>query len=307
MSNRQSINILGNVLVLLSVAFIIDRVIKYNINFTFSLWSYIALIVSTIFYSLLVITFALLFHSLLEILSTNEISKNNSILVYCKSNLYKYLPGNIFHYVGRNQIAVDSGTSHGTVVAATITEMLLLILSAIITVTIFAGQHAYYWLTHKYTGENIAIILLVFSLTICIAFLLYKFNSHIKKWFLIFTTQIKHIEYEATFKYMLVYILSFVLNGAMFIIILRSISGNFNNNLILPVIGMYTLSWLIGFVTPGAPGGLGIREAIMITLLVGIVEVQLVLTAVILYRIVTILGDVIAFTIATQLKRYFIV
>ena len=61
------------------------------------------------------------------------------------------------------------------------------------------------------------------------------------------------------------------------------------------------VAWLIGFATPGAPAGIGIRELVLIQMLGStIVETELIL-AVLVGRLVTAMGDILYFTIAAVL------
>lgn len=58
-----------------------------------------------------------------------------------------------------------------------------------------------------------------------------------------------------------------------------------------------SIAWLLGFVVPGAPGGVGIREAILALLLPTIMMVskELVLAGALTYRVVTILGEALTY------------
>jgi len=58
------------------------------------------------------------------------------------------------------------------------------------------------------------------------------------------------------------------------------------------IIGLFALSWLAGFLTPGAPSGLGIREAMMLLFLGGLVDESVLLTAIVLHRAMGVVGDV---------------
>jgi uncharacterized membrane protein YbhN (UPF0104 family) len=61
----------------------------------------------------------------------------------------------------------------------------------------------------------------------------------------------------------------------------------------------FALSWLIGFLAPGAPAGLGVREGIMVVLLSGAADNAQVLIFVLLARVVTMLGDICNFLIGS--------
>ena len=304
MNYGKSIKIAGNILMVLSFAFIIKKIIEYGVNFSkiVSFSTVIMSIISVFIYAVLVIALAIIFYFLLRIFSGNDISPQDSVFIYCKSNLYKYLPGNIFHYIGRNQIALNSEISHGEPVAATIAEMLLLSIAALVTAIVFAGQHAIKWSLDNYTAHQVTIYSVFIVVVLSAGIILYRVLSKGK------TTArniipAKTIQFSAAIKILMVYVIYFVINGVMFILLLHSMGGELSKGLYSPVIGMYTLSWMIGFVTPGAPAGLGIREAIMSALLVGIVGAEFVISAVVIYRIITILGDVVAFIMVHQLSR----
>jgi len=58
------------------------------------------------------------------------------------------------------------------------------------------------------------------------------------------------------------------------------------------------ISWSIGFVSPGAAAGIGVRETILILLLAGAVEPAPATSAAVAYRLVTTLGDLITWALA---------
>ena len=59
-----------------------------------------------------------------RILSGKKIAMKDALPVYTKCNLMKYVPGNVFQYVGRNQLAADLHISHVDVACATVLEIL---------------------------------------------------------------------------------------------------------------------------------------------------------------------------------------
>ncbi|PZX14458.1 hypothetical protein LX81_02832 [Palleronia aestuarii] len=63
------------------------------------------------------------------------------------------------------------------------------------------------------------------------------------------------------------------------------------------------LGWIVGYFTPGAPGGLGTREALMLLLLDGTVPQSEALIAISLFRLVTVLGDTVCFGAGWVLYR----
>jgi hypothetical protein len=58
------------------------------------------------------------------------------------------------------------------------------------------------------------------------------------------------------------------------------------------LIAVFALAWVVGFVTPGAPGGLGVREGLMLLMLAPVYSTASAGILVIALRIATTLGDV---------------
>jgi hypothetical protein len=66
----------------------------------------------------------------------------------------------------------------------------------------------------------------------------------------------------------------------------------------------FTLAWVLGFVVPGAPGGLGIREVILFGLYRQELGTGIVIGLSLLLRIITSLGDLLTFGIAFCLDHF---
>ena len=56
-----------------------------------------------------------------------------------------------------------------------------------------------------------------------------------------------------------------------------------------------SLSWLAGYIVPGAPGGIGIREVVLVWLLETECLPEIVILAAVLLRVCVILGDFLSF------------
>jgi hypothetical protein len=61
--------------------------------------------------------------------------------------------------------------------------------------------------------------------------------------------------------------------------------------------GIFALAWVAGFIVPGAPGGIGIREAILVAALGPLYGADTAITIAILLRLITTVGDGIGFGI----------
>jgi len=72
-------------------------------------------------------------------------------------------------------------------------------------------------------------------------------------------------------------------------------SDSFTANLFFLCVSIYTLSWLIGVVTPGASGGLGIREGTFIAITSYLqvdISTDIIIFSVLLVRLINITVDI---------------
>ncbi|TLY33094.1 MAG: DUF4175 domain-containing protein [Ignavibacteria bacterium] len=63
----------------------------------------------------------------------------------------------------------------------------------------------------------------------------------------------------------------------------------------------FTLAWLLGFVMPGASGGIGVREAVIVGLFGSSLGTGVAAGLAIVLRLITVVGDLLTFTIASLL------
>ena len=61
------------------------------------------------------------------------------------------------------------------------------------------------------------------------------------------------------------------------------------------IIAAYIIAWLLGFIVPGAPGGIGVREFVISAITEGTSMGAVVLLAAVIHRIITVVGDIISY------------
>ncbi len=195
--------------------------------------------------------------------------------VYGVSQLAKYVPGNIFHLAGRQVMGMSVGAPSGKLLKSIIWELGL---------AATAGS-MYGWLILPAIlpefSSLLSIILLVISVGVAVFLLSRLFGLLVSK----------------AFGSLL---LLQAISGGIFIILLDVIAHGslFSPQTYLLIGGSYIIAWLVGLVTPGAPAGAGVRELILLLLLKSIVKEADLLVAVVLGRIITVLGDLLFFMMA---------
>jgi len=200
----------------------------------------------------------------------------------------KYLPGNVAHLVGKGLYLRGNSLSDPQIVKATLIELVIVPAGAMVCIAVLgsAGQLAplvpqvspsLWWLgTACLLAASLAVLVFGGRLRPDIAGLA--------------PAVIVSIALSALFMVGL---------GATFAAVFQIFAA-------APVAllaGASILAWLIGFLTPGAPGGIGVREAMLIAFLGGSGQEDAALMAAALFRIVTTLGDVYLLTVGWLLFR----
>ena len=83
-------------------------------------------------------------------------------------------------------------------------------------------------------------------------------------------------------------------------------SDHFTTGLFFECVSIYIVSWLIGFITPGASGGLGIREGTFIAIAAFLhldIAAEIIIFSVLLVRFINIIIDIAMYLSTFVLKN----
>ena len=69
------------------------------------------------------------------------------------------------------------------------------------------------------------------------------------------------------------------------------------------IVSGYVIAWVLGFVIPGASGGIGVRELVITVLLGSVVGPETVLTLSVIHRLITIVGDFLAYLVMLIIRK----
>ncbi|WP_035994311.1 hypothetical protein [Leptolyngbya sp. KIOST-1] len=202
--------------------------------------------------------------------------------VYLKTNLLKYLPGNVWHFFGRVRALGDLGIAQGPAIVGVVLEPLLMANAALL---LGLASPTRYWPAQ-------------------IAGLALALGAVHPRWLNPVMNRLGQAKAKsdrdeplppaALHRYPLKPLLGelgfVLLKGVGFALVISAVSP-LPVPLWLPVVSLFSLAWLAGLVIPGAPGGLGVFEAIAVTLLQDMLSAGVVLSAVALYRLVGTLAE----------------
>ena len=302
---KKIVNIAGNALAVISLAFVSYQVVQKaeQIKDYFSVR-----LLPVGFFAVLLCSFTIFINSkvftyILSLFTDRTPDFSAAAPIYIKTNLYKYLPGNVMHYIGRDQLTVITGINHSDILMASLIEICFSAFSALCTGMVLSGKHIIAYIADTFEKKTIGIaaagIVFVF---ISIVILLYYKRSLFKQFISEHFTKNKTIN---LCRALLMNLLCSFINGFVFTVLLFSfLYPNIPISLFPTIAGISIIAWLIGFITPGSPGGLGVRELMLSILLSGIPGADAIPACAIFYRIVTTAGDIIAFLVSLLFYRH---
>ena len=295
----------GNILMIFALFFVVRRLLKIDWSGIVTGRNLLRFVLYVLVYTLIVLVSFFPWRILVGIFTGKgqSLAKHDTVFcyVFTKANILKYVPGNVFQYVGRNEAASILGLDHANVAMATVSEVVLMAAASALCSLLLIGPY-----TVQYLKEHIGNILLLgmaaLGLIVLAGFILYKWKrekllEYVRDYKAILLKKETAVRLLGVF---LIYFSIFLCIGLLFIAVM-----NLCGEVDLPlsgygmVIGGFILSWLAGYITPGAPGGIGVREMIMTVVFSGstLVSSEMIVTASALYRVINILGDIAAFVI----------
>ncbi len=211
----------------------------------------------------------LAWHALLLALGARPHSLAHSVRSHTSAQLAKYVPGNVFHLVGRHMLQRSRGGDDDRRLAlATVAETLMLVLAAacIAAICLAFGSEG--------QVQRLCIAIATALLAIC-ALAAWLAHSH----------GLRLAPALSAFAAMLAFF-------AVMALVLMALGEMLGLGASPALAGGGVAAWIAGFVTPGAPGGLGIREAVMVIVGAGTSADKLLMLGILL-RVVTFGGDLV--------------
>lgn len=192
-----------------------------------------------------------------------------AVNVYAITQLAKYLPGNVFHFAGRQAVGMGHGIPARKLLKSTVRELVLLTAAGLIFTP----------LVLKAFFPESSILVLCFSLLFLLAT---GVSIVLATWG------------TSTARAFILYVAFLGISAALFVAIIRTLSGGEEEGIAVAILvgGSYVAAWLVGLLTPGAPAGIGVRELVLLFLLSSLFAEPIVSLSIATSRFVTITGDV---------------
>ncbi|KIQ97420.1 lysylphosphatidylglycerol synthase domain-containing protein [Lysobacter sp. A03] len=227
------------------------------------------------------------------------------------TQIAKYVPGNIAQHATRAALSLRSEMTP-TAFAATVIQETALTVCASVGVGLLAlglSTRGLAQLPGDARGSLILLAAALLALTLTLAIVRKRVDclrNHRSGWLRILSAVARLPQAATTTIALAAYALNFVTVGLALWLVARAIGLPVEVDLAL-VTASFALSWTLGFLAPGAPAGLGVREGIMLLLLHGSAPGDELLLFVLMCRVVTMLGDGLCFAVASftrgQIRR----
>lgn len=230
-----------------------------------------------------------------------KIKLKEAFILFNISQFAKYIPGNIGQHIGRIALAQKYKLKLHNVILTMVLEVVALVITGGMLSIIFLPVLSKDYLQEIPYMPPLWVFFLIAVGIIGLPLLLVNFlNSRYRPKFLvkkIGDQKIRLPKLISFIKCTILFSLSFLAMGLLSQIIVRyffEIDGNF----FFLLTGVYTVSWIAGYLIPGAPAGMGIREVISVSALSLIFNPGVSLGITIFVRFISILGDAMIFFFA---------
>lgn len=250
----------------------------------------------------LFILFASWFYTLREN-SPVRVPARAGAYVYAVSSVAKYLPGNVFHFAGRQILGARLGWSHSAIARATLLEVAATLSGVVIIILVVGLSSHGDALARGIFGDGSLLVrhwrsalgaLLIGGMAVFVIMWRTRISKHL---FGVSAKTVLVVLCLVTAFFALYALLAVILSDALPVAVEPPPWAT--------VVIAYLLAWLAGFVVPGAPGGLGVRESVLVFLLSGSAHDAdaIALTLGLGMRLVNTLGDALSAGLAYVLGR----
>ena len=242
-----------------------------------------------LFYSIALIFPALGWTNILNYYSKNKVKYSETLWLYCRTAIAKYIPGNVFHYISRQIHGSAFGWEQKMMGIASIIEVLFVVSAGVLISLLF---YPFVELPKNFIViPNILFALLVISVIALPWIVIVGINKFIQlKQNEVSLNSIFHKELLlGYFNYIVFIVFSAILFAALLFLSGLSFFDSMYG------IFIYGFAYVLSYITPGAPGGIGVREALLVLFLGGMMPSGESVSIVIVFRLLTICGELLCF------------
>jgi hypothetical protein len=215
--------------------------------------------------------------------------------------LGKYVPGGIWPVVGQAELAGRGGADRRDSYLATVSSMAFTLLGAIAVAAVSGLASPY---DRRFTAGLLAVGIVVALASLVsprLRAVLGRLLSSVSR---------GRLELPAgsvvalfTLRHVPVWLMFGVMNICVFLALGGDADPAWGIGLAVDLVFASALSWIVGFVVIGVPGGIGVRESVFVALMTGPIGATLALSVAVAGRLVTIAVDLLGAAVAAAVAR----
>lgn len=292
---KKYMKLVGNVVSALSILFVLSVFVRTDFRFQAVLdWKKFLFVCiwGIVIKTVTVFLSGSAWAAWLSFFASKRCSKKEALRVYAKANIGKYLPGNVMHYVERNLFAQKLEVPQKRVAASSICEVATLVLTAFLLGMMFAFPMIKNAVANQAVLKvGVFICCFVVGSLVLIAIVLVILKPEVRRFA------------RTLLCCMLLYAAVLIGLGFIFVLLYWYQEGPTAPGQAVAMISCYMAAWAVGFVVPGAPGGIGVRELALVALLKGFMGRDVIVMLGVWHRLITVIGDLAAYVAALLLGR----
>jgi hypothetical protein len=291
--NAASSKKLGLFAVLLCTGFLIQQLSNLELDqIPLGDWKSLAktVIAGGVGYGIISISLSIAWQQLLHWSGEHKANFKLCYTIYGRTQIAKYIPGNIFSIAGRHVLGRQNGLDDAPLYWSAALEILGMVFISALVFSVGG-------LLWSNPGPLVEIPSILSAL-LAPLFLPWLMKTALVRIPSLRSYSLPHVSFSSYLRLYFIFLLYLPwLGGAAALLwwIIYAYTGESLDLLI--VLGIASGAWLAGYIVPGASGGIGVREALLIVAFKPLIGESIVLIT-ILYRIATVLGDVVFFLLA---------
>jgi uncharacterized membrane protein YbhN (UPF0104 family) len=212
-----------------------------------------------------------------------------SLAIFGVAQFAKYLPGNVMQHVGRVVLARRAGWQTERVALSVLIENVFALgAGGLMAITGLAVAGSAVDGGTQLFAAAVIVTLGWLVLAVGVRILLADPPGFLKRRLALNSPM--HIRIRVLVLYFGVHAISFAAMGCTLAILLWGLAGNWPPGIWRVPAGV-AVAWIAGYVIPGAPAGLGVREAVLTAFLSPHIDAGIVISAAILWRVASLAAD----------------
>lgn len=222
-----------------------------------------------------------------------QVQGGDTLSIYAKTQVAKYIPGNVAQFAGRQFIGREAGWSHVGLLLSTVFELVSLVFVAAVIATVATAAGA-----RGIVDTQLLLLAAIFILAGLVVLPRFGPRALLQRWPEA-AQRVAELKIRELWRVAALHALFFAVAGVILILVTQVVTGNSVPYQHWPaVIGLYAIAWIVATLTPGAPSGIGVRELVLVAGLAFMTSAGSAILIATLLRAVTVTGDLLFFLVA---------